>query len=340
MLTHQLAPPHQVSTRLAWVDTLRGLAILAVIFHHSDLQVRVGLGATLGIIHTIDSAITPFRMPILMLLSGMLLPRSLTKPWQIYLKGKFTKIGWPYLVWSCGFLAVLAGASSFRDESVTLIDVAKILYDPPTYHWYLAYLVIYYIAVLLLSRAPGLRFSTIPLALAGAAMAEGNLKRFLFLWAFFITGEIIASYWHVLKPLVAHPVAVAGFTAATIPALYLAGTGEQLRYESLWAPCVIAAVFALRPLMIRIAETKMGEAFSSIGQQSMVYYVSHYLVIRVTFYAMTLLGVSNEYILFISAVIIALVVGYALVKLRHHSLVAWLFEWSPKPAHSKTNAKV
>lgn len=311
------------------MDTLRGLAILAVIIHHANLQVSFGLDTSLGILHTLDSAITPFRMPILMLLSGMLLPRSLTRPWEIYLKGKLRKIGWPYLVWSCGFLAVLAAASSFRDESVTLGYFAKIFYAPPTYHWYLAYLVIYYIAALLMARSTWLRFSTIPLALAGAAITDGELQRFLFLWAFFIIGEAIASYWHVLRPLVTHPVAIVGFIAATIPALLLAGTGQQLRFEPLWAPSVLAAVFALRPLMIRMAETKVGEAISAVGRQSLVYYVSNYLIITITFHIFTRLGVSQEYVLFATAVIIALAVGYALVKLRRHSSIAWLFEWSP-----------
>lgn len=106
--------------RMSWIDVLRGLAVLAVVLHHAALQVTHGRDTNLGWISTLDDAVTPFRMPILMFLSGLLLPLSLAKPWVVYLRGKLRKIAWPYLLWSFLHLGVLVAASSLREETVGL----------------------------------------------------------------------------------------------------------------------------------------------------------------------------------------------------------------------------
>lgn len=316
--------------RLAWIDVLRGLAILAVVLYHAHLQVTFGRDTSLGVITTIDDAISPFRMPILMFLSGILLPLSLAKPWATYLQGKFRKIAWPYVLWSFANLAVLAAASSFREKSVGLADFAKVFYDPPTYHWYLAYLFVFYILALLLARAQWVRMVTIPLALAAAALVDGDVQQALFLWAFFMAGDTVASYWDRLKPLVTHPATVAICVLLTIPVLVVGGLGNDIRYEPLWAIGIFAAIFALRPIMEAVAPTVIGAALTAVGRQSIVYYVSHYLVITLSFHILVRLGLTNPLALFVLTASIALLAGYVLVLLRRSPIGAWLFEWAPR----------
>ncbi|MDK6499355.1 hypothetical protein QP341_26160, partial [Escherichia coli] len=40
-----------------------------------------------------------WRMPMLVFLSGVLLPRSVSKPLGTYYRGKAERILWPFLVW-------------------------------------------------------------------------------------------------------------------------------------------------------------------------------------------------------------------------------------------------
>ena len=54
----------------------------------------------------VSDALSPYRIPLLLVLSGMLLRRSLAKPVVRYYWGKFSHVGWPYLVWCCILLAV------------------------------------------------------------------------------------------------------------------------------------------------------------------------------------------------------------------------------------------
>lgn len=73
------APYKNSESRSTWIDVLRGIAILAVIYYHAHLQVVFTLDANLGILTVIDESLRPFRMPILMFLSGFLLPSSFEK---------------------------------------------------------------------------------------------------------------------------------------------------------------------------------------------------------------------------------------------------------------------
>ena len=74
------------STRLGWMDFARGLCILLVILMHATGTVEAaGLEPPAGLT-LFNQALEPFRMPLLMFLSGMLLSKSLDKPPAIRMK--------------------------------------------------------------------------------------------------------------------------------------------------------------------------------------------------------------------------------------------------------------
>lgn len=204
-----------------------------------------------------------------------------------------------------------------------------IFYSPPTYHWYLAYLLIFYVLALLLVRAQWVRTVSIPVTLTTAWLADGELVRLLYLWAFFMAGDTVASYWHRLRPLATHPATAAICALVALPVLVKAVSGDNLRYNPVWAGGVFAAIFALRPIMNAAAPTPIGRALSAVGHQSIVYYVSHYLVVIVSFHILNRLGLSNSFALFFLITAVALFAGYVLVHLRRYTVGAAMFEWSP-----------
>jgi len=84
---------------MVWMDSLRGAAIIAVVVMHAELEATTATGVTLPAVHLVDALLGPVRMPLLVLLSGMLLPVSLAKgPWS-HVRRKLAGIGWPYVVW-------------------------------------------------------------------------------------------------------------------------------------------------------------------------------------------------------------------------------------------------
>ena len=80
--------------RLRWMDQARGVAILLVVMHHSMTWVAdFGLTVPPALI-AFDDIVSPFRMPLLMFLSGILVPRALSKPTRAYAT-ELRAIGWP-----------------------------------------------------------------------------------------------------------------------------------------------------------------------------------------------------------------------------------------------------
>lgn len=309
---------------------MRGLAILAVILYHAHLQVSIGLGSGLGAISSVDAAIRPFRMPILMFLSGLLLPISLSKSREVYIKGKAFKIAWPYVVWSFINLSVLSAASSIRGASVGAQDFLKIFYSPPTYHWYLAYLFIFYLIALALVRLPHLRTFSIPVSLGIAMFVGDDWRRALFLWAFFMAGDTVSRCWRRIGKMLESRLFVVICALVTIPALIVSSQGYDVRYNPIWAVSVFACVFALIPAMKALTQTVVGLTLGNIGRNSLIYYVVHYLIITVIFHVLVRFGVSNAVVLFLFAVSAPLIVGSLLVRVRGLPVVAWLFEWAPR----------
>ena len=80
--------PTKTTQRIEWMDSLRGIAILLLLFWHA-FAIPDLLGTPMpDWLRNINNAFLPFRMPMLMFLSGMLLEKSLRKPLPTYYEGK------------------------------------------------------------------------------------------------------------------------------------------------------------------------------------------------------------------------------------------------------------
>lgn len=130
--------------RKGWMDLVRGWAIVLVVCHHSLYLTTMFLGSSPEPLRWLDRFWEPFRMPILVFLSGMLLSKSLKKPPLPFIAGKARALAWPYWLWSLIFLGMSSG--------ITPNSLLQVLLAPPTYLWYLWYLFAFYLAALALTR--------------------------------------------------------------------------------------------------------------------------------------------------------------------------------------------
>lgn len=300
--------------RHAWMDGLRGWAIVAVVWFHAVDQVR-SLGNELVWATALADAADPLRMPVLMGLSGAVLHQSLAKPLGTYLTGKLGSLAWPYALWSTALL-VVAGAE--------FEDFLRIVYAPPTYLWYLAYLLAFHLACCRLR--PRTRSALAPVALVVASATGAALP---FLAAAFLIGDVAARHARTLVPLARRPWVIVTAWVATLVGAGASLAGVDLRYHPVSTICVAGAVVALGDLLHRLPSRGLLALAEAIGRQSIVYYASHYVVMTLIFVVLVDAGVTEPRVLLSAAVVTALAAGAVLARLRTLPLLDALWRFPP-----------
>ncbi|HET6252711.1 MAG TPA: acyltransferase [Puia sp.] len=127
-------------SRLAWVDYLRGIAIVLVVYRHVLLGLQ---NSGMAIPHAyLDANIMffSFRMPLFFILSGIFISGSLAKKSLgriIY--SKFELLLYPYLIWSVIQITIQLFASRYTNAHRTVADYLDIFYQPKNIDqfWYL-----------------------------------------------------------------------------------------------------------------------------------------------------------------------------------------------------------
>ena len=296
------------------MDVLRGTAIVLLLLWHAP-----AIPALLGVempewVRTANAALLPFRMPTLMFLSGLLLPKSLAKPLPAYYSGKLRLIAWPYFLWAALHL-VLYGGKPMSDPQAWLAT---------GYLWFLFYLLGYYLVAPLFRRVP----SWVPLLLAivGAfAFDHWLLHRFAYFGIFFFAGYVLSPHMPRIMAFTRHPwaIAVIGCTGAGVAA-YSAVVGVQ--YVTAAAPFVIVGILGLARLATLAAGHAWSRALQFVGRTSIVYYVVHFPVMLLVARGMIALGVDDWLPVAAATLAAALVVCTVLARYRHVVPVEYLFE--------------
>jgi len=126
--------------RLQWVDYLRGIAIILVVYHH----VRIGIERSDIIVPAAlvkaNMIFYSFRMPLFFMLSGIFINRSLLKKSGLEIAGiKFEKLLYPYFVWVFIQISLQLVFGEFTNTSRGLTDFTYIFYNPRylDQFWYL-----------------------------------------------------------------------------------------------------------------------------------------------------------------------------------------------------------
>jgi len=175
--------------RMTWMDLVRGGAILLVVFWHAaSVPDQLLDGAEPGYyIRKLNAALGPFRIPTLLVLSGLLVERSLAKGTWRYVTGKLRHVAWPYAVWLTIIFATMGWLSSLTQVKVWLSG--GIL-------WYMVALLFCYAAAMLRPRwMPWLLFAALPLAVLW--LVEPGipiLDRYLWYGAFFFFGAAVGPH--------------------------------------------------------------------------------------------------------------------------------------------------
>lgn len=329
MTTETLAPPVTATrSRMVWMDALRGLAIILIVLLHATEIARSGGVDVSGAFIRFNAFMGPFRIPLLMVLSGMLLGGSLNKGTGRYLSGKVRAIVWPYIVWSV--ILVLVFPFLGTDSLI------RAIWAPGTYLWYLHTLFICYLVALAMRRVPPLASSALALAIAlmldSFAIPEPvslmNPVRIFMMLACFFAGHWIMQQkelvlaatrrWWVIVLLALFGVGLG--LIAQIP-------GAHVSNNPLLAIPLVATICAGIGVVQQFSWSNwLARWIRWIGRHSIIYYVSHWITVV---FALRLLGDVPDWRGFVLVPLLvgaALLVGAILALAERWVLpVRWLF---------------
>ncbi|MBW6418172.1 acyltransferase [Celeribacter sp. PS-C1] len=135
-----MAKDGKVKEREIWVDTIRGLTILMVIFHHS-LQASSQITYIPGRLFWLDWIGDHFWMPAFLFCSGLFYRSKLSKPWAVTLESRVLFCVWLILVWSLfSWAAETAGLDLYpwglTSDTSTLRQGLGIFFPPYGILWF------------------------------------------------------------------------------------------------------------------------------------------------------------------------------------------------------------
>lgn len=308
--------------RIEWMDELRGLAIVLVILHHI-CTVPAVLGGTTPQWHTLMQGLEPFRMPLMLVLSGLLLPRSVAKPLPQYYWGKVRRVLWPFVLWTLITNAVLVDLGGLTNPW---------LWIGGSWHlWFLAVLLACYLVGPVTRRVPGWLW-VIPMVALAQFPDTNAFVRILWFGSFFFFGAGFAQWvprWQALRSFV--PLVLVALTAAFI--VWAASPmGEYQQGSPAAFAMSIVGVLAIVWVAPRAPRSPV---LQSGGAQSMVYYLVHFPAIGVAY---LLVGDIPWWGLFPLLVVAGYGVPFLFSFLRRSTLFE-LPDFRPRAPHDKRSAQ-
>lgn len=298
------------SERLEWMDAVRGLAVLLVIIvHGGSVYGSYGFEVPAGF-RAAGLAMAPYRIPLLVFLSGFLLYKSHAKGTADFVEGKFRNLAWPYVIWTIIFCLAAGEPSRLLHYSVWVGG---------SYLWYILFLGFFFLVSLLLRRAPYILLVVYALAVA-MVMPEGSKygQRLFMLMAMFFAGGIagkqfadftgmLAKRWSLwLIPLV---IFMSTVSIVKAPEIYI-------NYSPSYFPIILGCIVAICAIFYRVHGAAVFAPLRYIGRNSLVFYVVH-VPVYVFLLSHHLLPLEGLPLLHIAAlVIIALATSTLMVRLR------------------------
>lgn len=189
---------------MEWIDYLRGITIILVVYYHSLLGIKRSTIAVPAFLDNANLIFLSFRMPLFFILSGIFITKSLERNSVKTLVGKkFELLIYPYLVWSVLQISLQIAFSNYTNSDRSWIDFSYILYQPRglDQFWYLPALFNCTVAYMLIKR----RFAPSPMAQLSFALLlyfaspyfqqVSMISDFMRFYVFFAIGDLVSAFF-------------------------------------------------------------------------------------------------------------------------------------------------
>ena len=321
--------------RLTWVDNLRGMSVLAVIFLHSTIAVNGNAGHLTAVTSVVNHLLEPVRLGLMFFVSGLFVESGLKKGLNLFFKNKVKSILYPFIIWVgiYGGLKLLFNSVSNNPQSPANIIVSH-LSGGGDITWFLHSLFIFFLVVPLVRRIPfyivipaslilSYVIPEIPEGSVFSSFDNGHINRAFYLFPFFYLGDLLVRRQMDIP-------AVISKASILLPSLLcfilLSSLNFMMDKSISWqllAPLALCSI----PIFIFVALHTNVRLVHFVGVNSIVFYLSHYLAIQVFAKAVKFTS-ENVYmndLKFIAAFLCALLLPLTICWLRKRGMMNFLF---------------
>jgi fucose 4-O-acetylase-like acetyltransferase len=348
-------------SRLAWVDYLKGIAIILVVYRHVLIGIQRSVESALAsglsvprvpdYLANANTIFYSFRMPLFFILSGIFISGSLAKRSLKQLIGiKFDNLLYPYFVWVFLqiTLQILLGGNT--NSNRTLNDYTFIFYQPRALDqfWYLPALfntTVIYLLVKTYLKPPVLGQYLIGLILYFCSpLVHGisMISDWMEFYIFFALGDSISVFFFSdsTQRFLKNPYTLLAITPIfLLTQVYYLGHPTEPGYSDFLAIALIGC-FSMFVLSFRMQSWNVLRFLRVIGYHSLYIYVTHIFVAGLVRLVLTkFLHIHTPFILLFTGIFFAVTIPIIFYNLLVLNGPLWfLFSFrkpQPKPATTK-----
>ncbi len=346
--------------RFEWVDYLRGIAIVLVVYRHALLGIERSNVVVPQFLNDANMVFYSFRMPLFFLLSGIFISRSIAKNTFGHLvKIKFENLLYPYLVWSFIQISLQIVLSGITNSKRTLVDYTYIFYQPRhlDQFWYLAalfnatLLFIFLKKILKVPTAAQLLIGTVFYAFFPYFQKISMISDCMEFYLFFVMGDALAQFFFrpstqlFFKNPLSLILIIPGFILSQLIYLNYVIThnldtdnkhtlsdafANNVGYQSMFLVIAIIGCVSMIILAFRLQKLHLFSFLRILGYHSLYIYVMHVIVtafVRITL--MKIIGIHNPFLLLFLTIALGVAIPIIIYNLFIRDKAGW-FLISPR----------
>ena len=334
--------------RMAWVDYLRGIAILLVVYRHVLLGLqRANMDIPIALVNA-NMIFFSFRMPLFFILSGIFINGSIARrPLNKLIYIKFENLLYPYLVWSFIQITLQMLLSRYSNSDRTWIDYTYIFYQPRglDQFWYLPALfntTIIYLLLKVKGRLPAWTQLLLGIGfylLAPYCTRISMISDWMEFYIFFALGDALSEIFfrpksqRLLNSPITLLIMIPIFTVTQIYYLSKAGTEGASIGQGPFLAIALIGCFAMFVLAFRLQSWDVLRFLRVLGFHSLFIYVMHVIIAAFTRAILTkVVGIHNPVVLLFCGIAIGVTLPVIIYNLLIVDNVGFFLFTLHKPA--------